>query len=345
MAPRRPRRRRNAGIHAVAGFADWWERRWARGRLWFRRHARENVVLAIVATIGAWLSKPFKRYRARDTVIFGALAVGVLVVLAVAFLSDRGGPGTQLVRAVEPPTTAAVAMAPMAEADRAPTPQPDITPPPLLLDPSLTDGVNVGTNHIVVSGVTDPNARVVISGIELTADGDGAFAADVPLAIGPNRVEIVATDPTGNATGAALTIVYKVDAPPPPPKQTPKRVVVTTTSTVPPPPSTTRAPAATANKGTPMTGAQTTTTLASTTTTSTATLEGGVSFPTVPTTAKSSTTTPATTTQAPTTTQATTTTEATTTTQAATTTQPTTTQPPDTTAAVPTSDPSPATTT
>jgi hypothetical protein len=132
------------------------ERRWARVRLWFRRHARENVVLAIVATIGAWFSKPFKRYRARDKVIFGALAVGVLVVLAVAFLSDRGGPGTQLVRAVEPPTTAAVATSPTTGADRAPTPPRDTTPPPLLLDPSLTDGL-VGTNHIVVSSVAGPN--------------------------------------------------------------------------------------------------------------------------------------------------------------------------------------------
>ncbi len=202
--------------------------------------------------------------------IFGALAVGVLVVLAVAFLSDRGGPGTQLVRAAEPPTTAAVETSPTTEADLAPTPPPDTTPPPLLLDPSLTDGLKVGTNHIVVSGVTDPNAKVVIAGIELKADGDGAFAADVPLAIGPNRIEIVATDATGNATGAALTIVYEVDAPPPPPKQTPKRVVVTTTSTVPPPP-TTRATTTTAKKGTTTTGDKTTTTLASTTTRSTTT--------------------------------------------------------------------------
>ncbi len=293
----RARRRRTAVNDALSTFAARVERRWARIRLWFRRHARDNVVLAVLATIGAFVSRPFHRYRkrTRDNVLFGALAVGVLVVLAVAFLFDRGGPGTQLVRAAEPPATAAVETSPTTEADRAPMPPPDTTPPPLLLDPALTDGLKVGTNHIVVSGVTDPNANVVIAGIELTADGDGAFAADVPLALGSNRIEIVATDPTGNATGAALTIVYQVDAPPPPPKQTPKRVVVTTTSTVPPPP-TTRATTTTAKKGTTTTGDKTTTTLASTTTRSTTTTvdlpnAAGVIYPTTPTTARSTTTT------------------------------------------------------
>ena len=161
MARGRARRRRAAVNDALSTFAARVERRWARIRLWFRRHARDNVVLAVLATIGAFVSRPFHRYRkrTRDNVLFGALAVGVLVVLAVAFLFDRGGPGTQLVRAAEPPATAAVETSPTTEADRAPMPPPDTTPPPLLLDPALTDGLKVGTNHIVVSGVTDPNAK------------------------------------------------------------------------------------------------------------------------------------------------------------------------------------------
>ena len=302
-------------------------------RLWFRRHARDNVILAIVATIGAWVSRPFKRFRTRDKLISGGLILGVVVVLAVAFLSGRSGAGTERVRADEPPTTA--------EADRAMAPPPDTTPPPLLLDPALTDGLAVGTNHLVVSGMTDPNARVVIAELEVMADGDGAFSAEVPLLLGPNRIDVVATDETGNATGFAFNVVYVVNAPPPPTNQAPKRVVLTTTSTVRPPQT---AGATTTAKRDPTAGDKTTTTLASTTavsttagSTTTTTSAGGIMFPT---TAADSTT------QAPTTTQATTTTEATTTVADTTPTTegPTTTQPPDTTAAVPTSDPSPATT-
>ena len=334
MAPRKPSQRSSVGTGAASALAGRWERRWARMRLWFRRHARENVVLAIVATIGACLSRPFKRFRARDKLISGGLILGVLVVLAVAFLSGRSGAGTERVRADEPPTTA--------EANRAMAPPTDTTPPPLLLDPTLTDGLAVGTNHLVVSGMTDPNARVVIAELEVMADGDGAFSAEIPLLLGPNRIDVVATDETGNATGFAFNVVYVVDAPPPPPKQAPKRVVSTTTSTVRPPPTT---GATTTAKRDPTAGDKTTTTLASTTavsatagsTTTTTTSVGGIMFPT---TAADSTTQAATTTQATTTTEVTTTVADTT----PTTEGPTTTQPPDTTAAVPTSDPSPTTT-
>ena len=238
-------------------------------------------------------------------------------------------------RAAEPPTTAAVETSPTTEADRAPTPPPDTTPPPLLLDPSLTDGLEVGTNHIVVSGVTDPNAKVVIAGIELMADGDGAFAADVPLVFGPNRIEVVATDETGNATGAAFDVVYVVDAPPPPPKQAPNACRHDHDLD--------RAAASDhardhddGDEGHPTTGDRRRPRVDDRRRTGVdhddVDVEGGVVFPTVPTTAKSTTTTPATTTQGNrrTTTEATTT-EATTTTEAPTTTQPTTTQPPDTT--------------
>ena len=328
MAARTPRRRRHAGAHASSARGGGWQRRWARTRLWFRRHARQNVVLAIVATLGAWVSRPFERFRTRDRLISGALAVGVLVVIAVAFLSDRGGPGTQRVRAEAPPTTAG--------ADRAPAPLSDTTPPQLLLDPALTDGLEVGTNHVVVTGLTDPNAKVVIAKLEVMAGGDGAFAADVPLLLGPNRIDVVATDETGNATGFAFTVVSVVNAPPPPAKQAPKRVVVTTTSTVPPPP--TAGAITTARRDTTAAGDKTTPTLASSTAASTTgstttTSVGGMVFPTAP-----NTTTQAITTDAPTTTQDTTTAP---TTEAPTTTHDTT---PETTAAVPTSDPSPSTT-
>ncbi|HTN81582.1 MAG TPA: hypothetical protein VMK16_18060 [Acidimicrobiales bacterium] len=297
---------------AFARFARAVERRWARIRFWFKRHARDNVILAVLATIGDVISRPFRRFRkkTRDRVALGILGVAALVLFAVAFLSDRGGPGGQIVRAAEPPTTAAVDTgAADPSEDTTPLAPPDTIPPPLLLDASLTDGLTIGQDHIVVSGVTDPGATVVVAGIELEADDSGAFAADVPLALGPNRIDIVVTDQAGNARGAAITVVYKVDAPPPPPPKKPTPVVVTTTSTV-PPTTTTRGPTTTGKKTTttpPTTLA--TTSSSSTSTTSTTTYFGGLLWPVI--------TKPTTTTQAPTTTAATTT--------AATTTAPTTT--------------------
>jgi len=292
---------------AFARFARAVERRWARIRFWFKRHARDNVILAVLATIGDVISRPFRRFRkkTRDRVALGILGVAALVLFAVAFLSDRGGPGGQIVRAAEPPTTAAVDTgAADPSEDTTPLAPPDTIPPPLLLDASLTDGLTIGQDHIVVSGVTDPGATVVVAGIELEADDSGAFAADVPLALGPNRIDIVVTDQAGNARGAAITVVYKVDAPPPPPPKKPTPVVVTTTSTV-PPTTTTRGPTTTGKKTTttpPTTLA--TTSSSSTSTTSTTTYFGGLLWPVI---TKPTTTTQAPTTTSPTTTAATTT--------------------------------------
>jgi Glucodextranase, domain B len=328
MARYRAERRLRGVSAAFAASSQAVERRWRRIRLWFRRQARDNLILAVLATIGGFVARPFSRYRkrTRNNVVFGTLAIGGLALLAVVFFTGRGGPGTRLVRAAEPPTTA-IESTTSTEAELAPAVPRDTIPPPLLLDPTLTDGLQVGTNHIVVGGVTDPGAKVVVAGIELTADDSGAWAADVPLALGGNRIEVIATDDTGNATGAVFTVVYVVDAPPPPAPKKPKPIVVTTTSTV-APTSTTRAATTTSKKTTST--ATTPTSLGSTTTRSTSTTtEGvgiGVLFPTVPTTAHSTTTVAPTTTAATTTTNAATTTAATTT-EAPTTTQPTTTEP------------------
>ncbi|HMK12002.1 MAG TPA: hypothetical protein VK461_10500 [Acidimicrobiales bacterium] len=296
---------------AFSRFARAVERRWARIRFWFKRHARDNVILAVLATIGDVISRPFRRFRkkTRDRVALGILGVAALVLFAVAFLSDRGGPGAQIVRAAEPPTTAAVdSSAADPSEDTTPLAPPDTIPPPLLLDASLTDGLTIGQDHIVVSGVTDPGATVVVAGIQLQADGSGAFSVDVPLALGANRVDVVVTDQAGNARGAAFTIVYKVDAPPPPPTKKPAPVVVTTTSTV--PPTTTTRGATTTGKKTTTTPPTTlaSTSSSSTSTTSTTSYFGGLLWPVItkPTTTTQASTTTAATTTAPTTTEPTT---------------------------------------
>ena len=65
---------------------------------------------------------------------------------------------------------------------------------------------------MLVSGLTDPGAHMVIAGVEATADANGAWGRDIPLQLGPNVIEVTATDEAGNATGFAITIVYKVSA-------------------------------------------------------------------------------------------------------------------------------------
>ncbi len=128
----------------------------------------------------------------------------------------------------------------------------DRTPPSISLDASLYDGIEVGVDHLLVSGLTDPGAHMVIAGVEATADANGAWGRDIPLQLGPNVIEVTATDEAGNATGFAITIVYKVSAPaPPPPSKKPPKTIVTTTSTV--KPTTTTRAATTTRAGSPTT--------------------------------------------------------------------------------------------
>ncbi len=226
------------------------ERRWSRSRLWFKRRARTNVVFAVLATVAAWIGRPFRRFRrgTRQNLLVWVLAGGVAMLLAFAVLSQRGSSGPQQVRAAEAPTTTITETTSSRPADAPLTAPVDTTPPALLLDAALTDGLTVGTNHIVLSGVTDPGASVVVAGIKITAGETGSWAADVPLDIGTNRIDIVVTDQAGNATGTAITIVYVTESPPPPPTRPPRRVLVTTTSIA--PTTTTRPTTTTAKKTT-----------------------------------------------------------------------------------------------
>ena len=89
----------------------------------------------------------------------------------------------------------------------------DGEPPELEVDATRhTDGATVE-----VTGTSDAGARVRVDGgarqARATADGDGAFAVDVALRGGENRLEVVAADAAGNETDDAMRIVR--DARPP----------------------------------------------------------------------------------------------------------------------------------
>jgi hypothetical protein len=61
---------------------------------------------------------------------------------------------------------------------------------------------------IDVSGVTAPNAILSINGELALVGPDGAFKVKVNLTPGPNLIEVIATDLSGGAKYAPITVVY-----------------------------------------------------------------------------------------------------------------------------------------
>ena len=98
-----------------------------------------------------------------------------------------------------------------------PTPTPTATPIPSPAALSLTvtepqDESVVDTLNITVSGKTTPGAVVSVSvndNVDMANVGsDGAFSLAVTLEEGPNSIEIIASDQTGNEMSSMLSVVY-----------------------------------------------------------------------------------------------------------------------------------------
>ena len=87
--------------------------------------------------------------------------------------------------------------------------------PPVISDLLPADGTVVSTPEVTVTARVEDLLSgvhaVTCDGIPATALGDD-YACTVPLAEGPNDVEIVATDGCGNSSDASLRVVY--DPPP-----------------------------------------------------------------------------------------------------------------------------------
>ncbi|MBW3537515.1 MAG: fructose-bisphosphatase class II [Actinobacteria bacterium] len=70
---------------------------------------------------------------------------------------------------------------------------------------------------VEVAGTSEAGARVRVAGgarpTRTTADGDGAFAVEVALRGGENRLEVVAADAAGNETTDAMRVVRDARAP------------------------------------------------------------------------------------------------------------------------------------
>jgi hypothetical protein len=89
-----------------------------------------------------------------------------------------------------------------------------VAAPQLLLDvQGPKDGSTLRTDAAVVHGFATPGATVTVNGQAEKVGGEGRFRAEVSLAPGTNRVEVVATDVTGDREMDILFITY---VPPPP---------------------------------------------------------------------------------------------------------------------------------
>jgi len=67
----------------------------------------------------------------------------------------------------------------------------------------------VHVSEIVVSGITRSDAVVSINDAVVEVDEDGKFSATVTLEVGPNSIEVIASDYEGNEESQVLTLIYQ----------------------------------------------------------------------------------------------------------------------------------------
>ena len=93
-----------------------------------------------------------------------------------------------------------------------PTPTPTAAPPAPGLTLTISepqDEAVVKESLLRVAGRTAPDAVVSVNGrITRSIDEDGNFTTVMPLAEGPNLLEVIATDYQGNQVSQVLTVIY-----------------------------------------------------------------------------------------------------------------------------------------
>ncbi len=71
------------------------------------------------------------------------------------------------------------------------------------------EGETVRATPLTVSGQTAPNAVVSANDAVAIADAQGRFTLTVPLDLGPNVLEIIASKTSGEQVFAILTVLYQ----------------------------------------------------------------------------------------------------------------------------------------
>ena len=86
----------------------------------------------------------------------------------------------------------------------------DRTPPKLTVDaPADNTTINDGTHKVLVTGKTDQDMNLTISGRIVVIKSDGSFSYSMPLSDGANKLEIVSTDTAGNSTKVERNVTYQ----------------------------------------------------------------------------------------------------------------------------------------
>ena len=71
------------------------------------------------------------------------------------------------------------------------------------------DGETTNTSPLLVTGNAMPNAVVSVNDVVGVANGEGRFDLMVPLQVGPNVLEVIASQPDGQQTFLIVTVMYQ----------------------------------------------------------------------------------------------------------------------------------------
>ena len=85
------------------------------------------------------------------------------------------------------------------------------TPPPTfkIEVEAPRDGETTTASPLLVTGVTAPNAVVSVNDEVGFADASGRFSITVPLELGPNVLEVIASQANGEQVFAIVTVLYQ----------------------------------------------------------------------------------------------------------------------------------------
>jgi hypothetical protein len=70
------------------------------------------------------------------------------------------------------------------------------------------DGETTNVSPLLVTGSAMPNAIISVNDVVGVAQGDGRFDLMVPLQVGPNVLEVIASQPDGQQTFVIVTVMY-----------------------------------------------------------------------------------------------------------------------------------------
>lgn len=126
---------------------------------------------------------------------------------------------------MSPTATAAASETPGLGPTPTRTPQPTSVP---IIDPTgapvrtfglFLEVIGLGEENIVrgdtlfLSGRASPDAVLSINGVIVPVDSDGVFGVNISLDLGPNLLEVVASDLAGNTESRVITVISLDDEP------------------------------------------------------------------------------------------------------------------------------------